>query len=225
VIEKLLAHGVVGADAVTDVDESLMPPAEAAAVAHAVPKRRREFGTVRHCARQALVELGWPTAPPVSLLPGEHREPGWPDGIVGSLTHCAGYRAAAVARAAEVRSVGIDAEPHGPLPAGVLDSVALPEELHRLAALAAAHPDTHWDRLLFSAKESVYKAWFPLARRWLGFADASLFLYPGGGFDAELLVPGPAVDGAELTGMSGRWLVEAGLVLTAICLPATRPRR
>jgi len=38
-------------------------------------------------------------------------------------------------------------------------------------------------------------------------------------FRAELLVAGPTVAGVELTGFSGRWLVESGLVLTAICLP------
>jgi 4'-phosphopantetheinyl transferase EntD len=221
VIERLLAPGVVGVDTVADVPEAWMLPEEAAVVARAVDKRRREFGTVRHCARRAMEELG---LPPVPVLPGERREPRWPAGVVGSLTHCAGYRAAAVARAAEVRSVGIDAEPHGPLPDGVLDSVARPEELPRLAAMAAAHPGTHWDRLLFSAKESVYKAWFPLARRWLGFEDASLTLDPGGGFDAALWVPGPTVDGAELTALRGRWLVEDGLVVTAICLPAVPAR-
>ena len=220
-IERLLAPGVVGVDTVADVPEAWMLPEEAAVVARAVDKRRREFGTVRHCARRAMAELGLPPAP---LLPGERREPRWPDGVVGSLTHCAGYRAAAVAHAAEVRSVGIDAEPHGPLPDGVLDSVARPEELPRLAALATARPGTHWDRLLFSAKESVYKVWFPLARRWLGFDDASLTLDPGGGFEVELRVPGPIVDGAELTALRGRWLVEDGLVVTAICLPAAPAR-
>jgi 4'-phosphopantetheinyl transferase EntD len=216
VIEKLLAPGVTGAEAFADVAERLMLPAEAAVVARAVDTRRREFGTVRHCARRALAELG---LPPVPLLPGQHREPGWPDGVVGSLTHCAGYRAAAVARADDMHSVGIDAEPHAPLPDGVLRTVARAEELPRLAALAADHPGMHWDRLLFCVKESVYKVWFPLARRWLGFADASVTPDPGGGFEVELLVAGPMVDGEELTGLTGRWLVEAGLVVTAICLP------
>lgn len=215
-IERLLAPGVVGADTFADVDEALMPPVEAAAVAHAVPKRRREFGTVRHCARRALVELG---VAPVALLPGEHREPLWPPGVVGSMTHCAGYRAAAVARSAAVHTVGIDAEPHAPLPEGVLDAVARPEERDRLAELALSDPAVHWDRLLFCAKEATYKAWFPLARRWLGFEDAVVTPGRDGRFAVRLLVPGPVVAGVELGGFAGRWLAADGLLLTSITLP------
>jgi 4'-phosphopantetheinyl transferase EntD len=51
-----------------------------------------------------------------------------------------------------------------PLPAGVLGAIALPEEQAWVARLLAVRPDTHWDRLLFSAKESVYKAWFPMTQ-------------------------------------------------------------
>jgi 4'-phosphopantetheinyl transferase EntD len=216
VIEKLMPAAVASDESFTDVPESLMLPAEAAVVAKAVEKRRREFGTVRHLARRALAELG---LDPVAVLPGAQREPLWPAGVVGSLTHCAGYRAAVVARAAEVHSVGIDAEPHGPLPDGVLEAITVPDELPRLAALTSADPTVHWDRMLFCAKEAVYKTWFPLMGSWLGFEDASVTLAPGGAFHARLLVPGPTVAGTVLTGFNGRWLVESDLVLTAICLP------
>jgi 4'-phosphopantetheinyl transferase EntD len=216
VIEKLLPAGVASAEAFTDVAESLMYPEEAAEVAKAVEKRRREFGTARHCARRAMAELGVAPAP---VLPGERREPIWPAGVVGSMTHCAGYRAAALALTERMHSIGIDAEPHAPLPEGVLDAIARDEELPRLAELSAAQPWVHWDRMLFCAKESVYKAWFPLAKRWLGFEEASVILEPTGDFHAELLVSGPKVDGVELRGFTGRWLVEADLLITAICLP------
>jgi 4'-phosphopantetheinyl transferase EntD len=67
-----------------------------------------------------------------------------------------------------------DAEPDEPLPRGVLDDIALPLERERLGARDGPPPD----RLLFSAKETVYKAWFPLARRWLGFDDVVVTLHP-----------------------------------------------
>lgn len=213
-IEKLVPGSVVCEEAFHDVPETLMLPGEAAAIARAVPKRRREFGTVRHCARRAMAALGVPPAP---LLPGANREPLWPDGLVGSLTHCAGYRAAAVARRADLATVGIDAEPHGPLPDGVLEAITLEEERPRIAG---AEQGVHWDRLLFCAKESVYKAWFPLTGRWLGFEQASVTLRPDGEFRAELRVPGPRLAGVELTEFSGRWLVDAGLVITAVTVPA-----
>ena len=105
------------------------------------------------------------------ILKGEKGEPCWPDGVVGSLTHCEGYRGAAVAPQGRVRSVGIDAEPHDVLPNGVLDAISLPGERAGLDALPSG---LHWDRILFCAKEATYKAWFPLTRRWLGFEDAHI---------------------------------------------------
>ena len=212
-IEKLLPAKAVAVEAFDDPPEAVLLPAEAAAVAKAVDNRRREFTTVRHCARLAMAKLGVPYVP---LVPGERGAPSWPATVVGSMTHCAGYRAAVVAHATELRSVGVDAEPHGPLPEGVLDVVSLPDERRHLAGLP---PDVHWDRLLFSAKESVYKSWFPLTQRWLGFEEAALEFATDGTFTARLLVPGPVLDGVELRGFAGRWLVEDGLVLTAIAVP------
>ena len=74
----------------------------------------------------------------------------------------------------------------------------------------------HWDRILFSAKESVYKAWFPIAREWMGFEDADLTLDRDGTFAARLLKTGPEVEGEPLTSFSGRWLADDGLIITAI---------
>ncbi|MGW6533332.1 4'-phosphopantetheinyl transferase family protein [Streptomyces venezuelae] len=199
-----------------DPADAVLFPEEEAVVANAVAKRRNEFTTVRHCARTALARIGVPPAP---ILPGHRGAPGWPDGVVGSMTHCAGYRAAVVARAGEVTSVGIDAEPGEPLrDPDVLNLVADETERAVLASLGSRQPATPWDRLLFSAKESVYKTWFPLTGRWLGFEDARVELAPDGTFTARLLVEGPVVAGTELKGFSGRWTVRDGIAATAIVL-------
>jgi 4'-phosphopantetheinyl transferase EntD len=197
-LEGLLPHRVRWAQAVipvltaTSVEgdypeaiEAGLFPEEREHIAHAVAKRRVEFAAVRRCARKALQELGYP---PVPILPGEQREPRWPEGVVGSMTHCAGYCAAAVARSGEVSALGIDAEVHAPLPEGVLDLISLESERALLAELTERVPGAvHWDRVLFSAKESVYKAWFPLTRRWLGFEQADIELRMDGTFEARLL--------------------------------------
>ncbi len=191
-------------------------PAEAALITRAVDKRRREFTTARYCARRALAALGHPPAP---ILRGDRGAPEWPAGIIGSLTHCDGYRAAALTHATDLASIGIDAEPHAPLPGGVLDSIARPEEQRWLAAARAADPTVCWDRLVFCAKEAVYKTWFPLTGRWLGFEDASVTIDPGTTtFRARLMVPGPVVADVQLDGFTGRWVVERGLIVTAIAL-------
>jgi 4'-phosphopantetheinyl transferase EntD len=142
--------------------------------------------------------------------------------VVGSLTHCTGYRAAAVAHQRDVLTVGIDAEPHEPLPPDVAGAIALDEELVGLAELTAADSAVCWDRVLFSAKETVYKAWFPLTHGWLGFEQATITIDPpmightDGTFCARLLVTGPVVAGEQLTRFDGRWLTGNGLVITTI---------
>lgn len=194
-------------------------PEEEPLIAKSVAKRRNEFVTVRHCARVALGELG---LPPLPILKGDKGEPCWPDGVVGSLTHCTGFRGAVVGRATAVRSLGIDAEPHDELPNGVLGAISLPEE--RAEIPRALPPGLHWDRILFCAKEATYKAWFPLTKRWLGFEDAHItFEADGpeastGDFESRILIDPEALSGPPLTVLRGRWSVGRGLVLTAIAL-------
>jgi len=222
VIEELLPRPLVAvAEAFEDALDEPLHPEEEEVLRRAVAKRRNEFRTARACARRALGDLGVVRRPP--LVPGHRGAPTWPPGLVGSMTHCVGYAAAAVARVERALSVGIDAEPDLPLPDGVLAAVALPEEVEHLEGLLRARPGTAWDRLLFSAKESVYKAWFPLTQRWLGFEQARVRLDPGGTFTATLLVPGPRVGGQEVTDFSGRWTAGRGLVVTGVLLPAPVP--
>jgi 4'-phosphopantetheinyl transferase EntD len=219
VIEEILPAGVVAVDTREDRLDIELFAEERAALGNAVDKRRREFITARACAREALARLG---LPPTAIPSGERGEPRWPRGVVGSITHCAGYRACALARAGEIAGVGIDAEPNEPLPAGVLGEIVRAEERPWLEQLLRAEPAVRWDRLLFSAKEAVYKVWFPLARRWLGFEDAVLDVDPAtGSFAVRLLVEGPLMSGRPLTAMAGRWLVRDGLVLTSVVLLAT----
>jgi len=207
------------------VEGTTLYPEEQALLTRSVEKRRREFTAVRGCARRAMEKLGVAPAP---ILPGERGAPQWPAGVIGSMTHCDGYNAAALVRATDLASLGIDAEPHLVLPEGVLDSVALPTEMARLGRLRAQIPGVHWDRLLFSAKESVYKAWFPLTGKWLNFSEADIDLLPdpgtggtvlSGRLRAELLVPGPLVGGTRIGVFDGRWTVQRGLAATVVVVP------
>ena len=217
-IEEILPAEVSSAEAFADPLGVILFPEEAALVARAVDKRRREFTKGRSCARNALSELGLPPAP---ILTGERGAPQWPPGVVGSITHCAGYGAAAVARTHDMLTIGLDAEPNDVLPEGVLDTISIPCEQARLRELAPVEPPVCWDRLLFSAKESVYKAWFPLTRRWLGFEEADISINTANRtFAARLLVAAPAIGDSRLTGFAGRWLASDGLILTAIAVPA-----
>jgi 4'-phosphopantetheinyl transferase EntD len=213
-IEDLLPSEVASAELYGDDPFALLLSEEAAQLGSAVESRTKEFTTARVCARRALTQLGLPATP---ILRGPNREPLWPAGVVGSITHCKGFRAAVVAKQPDLLSVGIDAEIHEALPAEVVHHVCLETEI---AWLADAPKEIHWDRVLFSAKESVYKAWFPLTQRWLGFEDVAVTLRPADGtFHARLLVDAPVVDGQTLVEFHGRFMVNRGLVLTAVSVP------
>ncbi|MET8289660.1 4'-phosphopantetheinyl transferase [Streptomyces sp. RPA4-2] len=179
-IEELLPDSVVSVEALGDDAAGgtrLYPEEEALAVTF-VHKRRSEFAAVRGCARQAMEKLG---VAPRAIPRGDSGAPIWPAGLIGSMTHCEGYCAASLAHAGDLASLGIDAEPHQELPEDVIVSVALPTENDRLRRLAERDPSVHWDRLLFSAKESVYKAWFPLMGQWLDFLEADIDLFEDAG--------------------------------------------
>jgi 4'-phosphopantetheinyl transferase EntD len=218
-IEQLLPHGVVAVEAFDDVPGEPSFPGEESLVLNAVESRRREFITSRRCAREAFGKLGYA---PVPIRAGAKREPLWPAGLVGSITHTIGFRAAAVARRSVLASIGIDTEQHDKLPDGVEEAITVPGEREMLAALSRAFPATRWGRLLFSAKESVFKAWYPLTGRQLGFEDARLSIDPAGTFAARLLVDGARTDGGPpLVELRGRFVVARGFVATAVTVPTT----
>ena len=193
----------------SDVPESQMFPSEVAIVANAAAKRRREFSTVRYCARQALRKIGVPAVP---ILPDTDGAPRWPVGVVGSLTDCRGYRAAVVARSPALRGVGIDAEVDAALPPAVPDLILRDEERAQLQNMTNTYPHWHWDTILFCAKEAVFKAWFPITRSWLDFRDVSVTVRPSGTFLAFVHASLVARIGPVF---AGRWVVRGGLIVAA----------
>lgn len=209
VLARLLPASTVAVETRGDLVVDLLP-AEERALGRAVAKRRREFVTGRACARRALDELGI-TAFDVGA--GSAGEPRWPRGVVGSITHCAGYRACAVGRADDVRAIGIDAEPDRPLDAGVWDAVAHGPE----RSLRRTARDGPLDVVLFGAKEAVYKAWWPSGGRRLGFEDAIVELEPRTRRFAA------RVRGDERD-FVGRWAVSDGIVVTAVIRRAVPDR-
>src|SRR4051794_28218431 len=132
-----------------------MPAAYEPFVSQAGERRRSDFAAGRWCAERALAEAGHPAA---VVAISEGGAPVWPEGVVGSITHCPGYAAAVVASAQAVRTVGIDAEVLRPLPEGVAERVCSPQELSALPRDTAV-----WPVVAFSAKEAAINAWRPPA--------------------------------------------------------------
>jgi len=151
-------------------------------IAQAVDKRRWEFAAGRSAARCGLHELG---RAPAALLASAERDPRWPPGVLGSITHTEGFCGAAVCDdRAGLIAIGFDAERLRPLAPEVAKMVLSAGEE---ASWPAGVDRGHWAMLTFSAKESVYKCLFPLLRIQIGFEDVRLgFGAPGEGFSARV---------------------------------------
>jgi 4'-phosphopantetheinyl transferase EntD len=212
----ILPAGVECEERFGEAPGGVLFPEEEKIIAHAVEGRRREYAAVRSCARACLERLGYE---PVPILPGLGGAPSWPAGVLGSMTHCAGYAAAAVGPLSQISAIGIDAEPDAPLPDGVLDLIATPAERDRLPVAQPRPGGPNWDRLLFSAKEAVYKAWFPLVGEWLDHQEAEiLFDLERRTFAALLYRDGLIVEGRQVHRLHGRWIRERGILVTAVVL-------
>ena len=118
-------------------------------------------------ARDMLIALG---RPPVPILKSAGGAPQWPTGIVGSIAHDDEIAVAAIAEQSQYPSVGIDIEHPLPLPPKVLRLVTTPSERERYAA------DPIAGRLLFAAKEAVYKASFSTDNVFLDYDDITIYL-------------------------------------------------
>lgn len=137
------------------------------AIIRAVPKRQAEFIAGRYCALRALYELKrlsnyW-------VRRNEDRSPLWPDSTVGSISHTTGFAVALAADAKRVLSAGIDIE----LILSDEQASDLGETI--LSGFAPCTQALGYGRfvsLVFSAKETVYKALHPVLQEFMEFKDA-----------------------------------------------------
>jgi 4'-phosphopantetheinyl transferase EntD len=149
---------------------------------------------------------------------GAAGEPLWPNDVVGSITHGAGSCAAVVMRQdSPVVGLGIDVARHAPLG----------DRLARRILPGSSWPgrddgsvqDIHWDSVVFSAKEATFKAWFPLARRFLRFGDARLGVHRDGTIEIE--IAGTQRRPWAGTRWYGRYLVGSDAVRTIVVVERT----
>jgi len=192
-------------------DESYAPAAEIAAMAAMKPDRRIEFIHGRACARTALKALGWSDAP---IPVGASREPVWPDGVIGSISHCGPAAAAAVARSENLNGLGIDLETAEPLDASTLELVCRTAEC---AWLENTDDPLRFAKLIFSAKESIYKCIWPTIRQFVDFQDIGIQIDRDAGTFAPIewsdSLPAPIIQR-----IAGRYLLRNGWIMTSACL-------
>lgn len=147
-----------------------------AALESAIDKRQREYLAGRISAAYALRQMLGVAAPEGEII-GDHDDvPRWPEGVVGSISHGAGFGFAAVSAADRYGGLGVDVERVvSPVQAGRLGARVLNErEMSLRQGSAGGLTEAEMFTLVFSAKESAYKALFPRYRQVLGFSDVEL---------------------------------------------------
>jgi 4'-phosphopantetheinyl transferase EntD len=151
-------------------DELDLLPDELGAFAKSVVKVRRASGAARIVARELLGQLGRARG---AIPKGESGAPVWPEGLVGSLAHDAEIAVAAIAMRQDFLSLGVDVEPAEALDPDIFEMVATATERRRM------QDDRLGGRLLFSVKEAVYKAAYPLDNMFLDHHDVEVSLDSG----------------------------------------------
>ena len=153
-------------------DFPLLPEEQAIAESFSSQKRRVEFTLGRICAHSALSKFGLESEP--ILRNPESREPCWPDSVRGSITHSTGLAAVAVGLKKEIKGVGIDLESFSrSVDFKIRKHVCVDSELEWLESLPTKQANRAL-RIIFSAKESIFKCIYPGTKTYLGFKDAAV---------------------------------------------------
>lgn len=199
-IEALYQSQVILHSATVDNHAAELGPQEAAAAERMVDKRLREFSTGRFCAHKALTTLN-PDYHAIEIPIGENREPLWPDGSIGSITHDRKLALAVVSHDPQCLSLGIDLQPFECLSHRVSERIASEREIVTMQQLldelasdgilqlpsSADSASTEEPKtreailqglaacLIFSIKESIFKCYFPIHRVWIDFKEATLY--------------------------------------------------
>lgn len=216
-IERLFSPHAVTLTASPNMWDGPLYPEEEALTKPMAPNRKREFTAGRLCARQGLDRLGIQNFP---VLVGKNREPLWPPGIIGSISHCRNFCGAVIARQGSILSVGLDVEPLEPMATDVLDLVCTPGEKKWLQTDNGQN-SLFWPKLIFSAKESAFKCHFPLAKTFLDFKDVEVAInLEDGSFSVTLLVPPPEIL-SEVTALNGRFSTDDNHVYTGVEIAST----
>jgi len=192
----------------------------------AVQKRKAEFVAGRYCASVALAQLDSnldATTKNFAIGVGANREPLWPEGFVGSITHTNGYASSIVARRNKARSLGVDSETW--IESGTVGNVA--RQILTTGENFADHrhlfeSPRHYLTMVFSAKESLFKCLFPIVNKYFDFHTAVIAPLPSGSttdgeFRFELLVDLHTEFPAGYSG-HGRYCIQADRVHTMVML-------
>lgn len=191
-------------------------PSEAMQVARASQKRVQDFRAGRHCARRALVRLGFFNH---ALTIKEDRTPNWPAGVVGSITHTEGFAAAVVAPDTICLSVGLDAETAGRVEPELWPQICSAQEIIRLGTMTDIDASL-LASLIFSAKEAFFKCQFHLTGNLLSFTEVTVDFGGIGGASGSCSIKCDINSDFSVKTMSGVWVIDQTHVIAGFHVPA-----
>ena len=183
-------------------------PEEERFTAQMVERRLQEFQHGRSCARLALSMLGQPPGP---VGRGKHREPLWPAGFIGSISHAGDHAAAAVAATDLFLGIGLDMEFADPIEDCLIASICRPDEIGRVDD---GEDIGYRAKLLFSIKESIYKCMWPLIRQFVDFTEIEVRLVDDSD-RYEAIAHTAKCDAVPVDRLSGRYRRYGKLILAS----------
>lgn len=158
---------------INEPENKQLYPEEEKCISSARLKRRKEFTAGRQGARQLLRRYGINNFP---LLQGDNREPIWPKGVIGSISHCDNFCVVITSKSTRIRGLGVDIEPYDSLSRDVEDLICTMAEKKWIESMSMEAESVHWSKIIFSAKESSYKCIYPLVKKFVDFQEAEIKL-------------------------------------------------
>ncbi|AZP71103.1 4'-phosphopantetheinyl transferase superfamily protein [Pseudomonas poae] len=199
-----------------DFQRTAVPPP--ASIQRSVAKRQAEFLAGRLCARAALQQLDH-----LDLIPaiGEDRAPVWPGHISGSITHSTGHAAAIVGHKAQWRGLGMDLENVLSLERAerLAGEILTADEMQRMA-LIPREQMALLVTLTFSAKESLFKALYPLVQKRFYFEHAEVVEWSESGVVRLRLLTDLSSEWRDGTELVGQFAVADGQLLSLVAISA-----
>jgi len=200
----------------SDFQRCAVPPP--ASIQRSVAKRQAEFLAGRLCARAALQRLeGLDCIPAI----GEDRAPVWPGHISGSITHSTGHAAAIVGHKTQWRGLGMDLENLLPPERAerLAGEILTPDELQRMAT-GPREQIAQLVTLTFSAKESLFKALYPIVHKRFYFEHAEVVEWAESGSVRLRLLTDLSAEWCYGKELEAQFVVQEGQLLSLVAIGA-----
>ncbi|MGA7966805.1 MAG: 4'-phosphopantetheinyl transferase superfamily protein [Gammaproteobacteria bacterium] len=220
-LDGLFPEGVITETAAPWMWSAELTHEEKAIIENAVDKRRREFAAGRTCARYILRQFGF--SGDLTIGKDKYGAPIWPEGITGSISHTDDVCVVSIGRQKQkLTSLGVDVEKDTGLDPDLVDLVC--DEIEKETCCTGQIGDRlRLAKVIFSAKESVYKCLYPLIKTVLDFQDVHIQLDASG--EKFTGSTNGNLHGDFARGIcNGRVFHEAGYIYTS-CTFGARPNR